>query len=97
MRNLILGGANVNERTPQKYTPLHLAATRGAPVITSILLSEGADFNAVDTEMNNALHMAVKEGHIDVCKVLLAESRIDAEALNLKGQNPLHFLARSNF
>ena len=94
VRNLILGGANVNDRTPQKYTPLHIAASRGYAVIVSVLLREGADYNALDTELNNALHLAVREGHLEVCRVLLTESRIDAEAMNLKGQNPLHYLAR---
>lgn len=42
---------------------------------------------------NNALHIAVKEGHLEVVRVLLTESQIDAEAVNFKGRNPLHILA----
>ena len=42
---------------------------------------------------NNALHIAVKEGHLEVIRVLLTESQIDAEATNFKGRNPLHILA----
>ena len=42
---------------------------------------------------NNALHIAVKEGHLDVIRVLLTESHIDAKAINFKGRNPLHILA----
>ena len=44
---------------------------------------------------NNALHIAVKEGHLDVIRVLLTESQISAEVTNFKGRNPLHIL--SNF
>ena len=42
---------------------------------------------------NNALHIAVKEGHMEVIRVLLTESQIDAEATNFKGRNQLHILA----
>lgn len=35
---------------------------------------------------NNALHVAVKEGHLEVIRVLLMESQIDAEAFNNKGK-----------
>lgn len=53
------------------------------------------DFNGVDERGNNALHVAVKEGHIKTARVLLTESRISAEAANTKGRSPLHELARS--
>ena len=39
------------------------------------------------------MHIAVKEGHLEVVRVLLTESQIDAEAVNVKGRNPLHILA----
>lgn len=34
-----------------------------------------------------------QEGHLAVVKVLLTESQINAGAVNLRGQNPLHVLA----
>jgi ankyrin repeat protein len=94
VRNLLLAGANVNEKTPQKLTALHLSAANGNALITSVLLDAGVDFNAVDNELNNALHVSAKAGKYQVCKVLLTESRIDAEAVNLKGQTPIHCLAK---
>ena len=42
---------------------------------------------------NNALHIAVKEGNLEVIRVLLTESQISAETTNFKGRNPLHILA----
>ena len=33
---------------------------------------------------NNALHSAVKEGHLNVTRILLTESSINAEACNNK-------------
>lgn len=46
-----------------------------------------------DTDGNNPLHIACKEGHLGVAKVLLTESALDVEMINLKGHNPLHVLA----
>ena len=91
---MLLAGANIDDRTPQKRTALHIAAEKGDANIASVLLDNGADITAVDNEMNNALSIAVKNGSYQVCKVLLLESHIDAESINLKGQNSLHLLAR---
>lgn len=42
----------------------------------------------------NALHIACREGHLQVVQTLLAESQINAEAMTLKCRNPLHELAK---
>lgn len=52
------------------------------------------NFDSVNADGDNALHVAVREGHVTVVRTLLTESRLDAEAVNLKGRNPLHELAR---
>ena len=62
-----------------------MAAENNLPSICSVLLQNGVDFAAVDNRGNNALHAAVKEGHINVVRALLTESQIDAEAFNNKG------------
>ena len=63
-----------------------MAAENNLPSICSVLLQNGVDFAAVDNRGNNALHAAVKEGHINVVRALLTESQIDAEAFNNKGE-----------
>jgi len=93
VRHLILAGASVHDKTPSQQTALQLAAEANLAEVCSILLSEGIDFSAMDSRGNNALHMAVKEGHWEVVRVLLTESQINAEATNFKGRNPLHILA----
>ena len=70
-----------------------MAAEHDFSTICSILLDNGIDYDAVDINGNNALHIACQRGQLATCKVLLTESRINAEAINLKGQNPLHVLA----
>jgi len=94
VRNLLLAGANPNEVSLTGETGLHLAALSDNSQILSVLLSNGTDFKAVDEEGNNALHVAVREGHINSARTLLTESSIDADAFNLKGRSPLHVLAK---
>ncbi|RWS28105.1 rabankyrin-5-like isoform X2 [Leptotrombidium deliense] len=94
VRNLLLAGANVNDLTVQKQTPLHIAAEHDHHTICSILIENGVKFDAVDVNLNNALHVACQKGNLAACKVLLSESTIKAEAINLRGQNPLHLLAQ---
>ena len=56
--------------------------------MSKILYSNGFFFAYLYSRGNNALHMAVKEGHWEVVRVLLTESQINAEATNFKGWNP---------
>lgn len=48
----------------------------------------------MDSGGDTALHIACREGHLQVVRTLLEESQLNAETMNLKGQNPLHVLAR---
>ncbi|XP_055377542.1 rabankyrin-5 [Condylostylus longicornis] len=95
IRNLILAGARINERDATQKTALHIAAERGNLAAVSALIQNGADFDAMDGDGNNALHIAVREGHLSVVRELLTECSINAEAVNLKGRNPLHELCRT--
>lgn len=96
VRNLILAGADINEKTPQKRTALHIAAKHDRASIASILLDNKIDFDTVDDSQANALHLAVQEGHVDTVRILLTQSAINAEAINIKGQNPMHVLCSSS-
>ncbi|XP_018023288.2 rabankyrin-5 [Hyalella azteca] len=93
VRNLLLAGAQLGALTPQRRTCLHLAALHDHPHIAQVLLDKGIDCDALDSDLNNALHIAVKLGHVAVTRVLLTESSVNATAVNLRGQNPLHLLA----
>ena len=94
VRNLLLAGASAGERTLTGQTGLHLAAESDSDQIASILLANGVDFSALDEDGNNALHVAVRLGNLKTARVLLTESRIDADVFNGKGRSPFHVLAR---
>lgn len=95
VRNLILAGARINDKDATSKSALHMAAERGNLAAVSALLQNGADFDTTDSDGNNALHIAVREGHLAIVRELLTESGINAEAVNLKGRNPMHELCRS--
>ncbi|XP_064648552.1 rabankyrin-5-like isoform X2 [Lineus longissimus] len=94
VRNLLLAGAHVNDLMAQKQNALHIAAEHDQSTIASVLLENGTDFDAVDDAENNALHIAVQHGNINTVRVLLTESRINAEGFNMRGQTPMHILGQ---
>ena len=49
VRNLILAGASVHDKTPSQQTALQLASETNLAEVCSILLSEGIDFSAADS------------------------------------------------
>ena len=82
---------SVAARNTSDASSLHLAAENNLASICSILLANEIDFAALDNRGNNALHLAVKEGHLQVVRALLTESQIDAEAINNKGEKKILF------
>ena len=51
----LLAGANVNALTKNAETALHLAAERDHASICSVLIENGVDFDALDTNQKNGL------------------------------------------
>jgi ankyrin repeat protein len=87
---LLDGGGPVDGRTPDGFTPLHLAAYFGAPRVAALLLARGADVAAVaDNPMRiQALHAAAASRRPDIATALLAAGA-DADATQQGGYTPL--------
>ncbi|XP_014670719.1 PREDICTED: rabankyrin-5-like [Priapulus caudatus] len=94
VRNLLLAFANIDDVTHQKQTALHLAAAHDQQTICAVLIENKIDYNAVDDNLNNALHIAAQKGNLGCVRILLTESRINAEVINMRGQTPMHMLGR---
>lgn len=104
---LIEAGANVNTHW-QGETPLHFAARligwrRKAPAtkqvnveLIQILLGAGAQVNAPNSHCETALHIAAKEGLVDIALFLL-EKKADATALTKAGKSPITLAREKNF
>lgn len=75
-------------------TPLQIAIARGHVSAVRILLQEGADPNAVDSEGSSALHTAVRSGHNTIVRELL-RFRASPAIVDSIGWSPLHYAAET--
>ena len=63
------------------WIALHYAAQDGHVDVAKVLIRNGADVNAKDSDGETALHMAAEDGHVDVVKVLI-QNGADVNAVN---------------
>jgi len=98
LKLLVEAGADVNIRLGQNKTPLHYLAEigRGAQISETwtkesgeILLSNGAEINAVDLDLQTPLHYGCRS---PVISALLMDHGANIHAKDHKGYKPFHFL-----
>ena len=63
--------ADINMRTREGRTALHLAASNGHLPTARFLLQNGADIHLVDNNGNTALRLAAENGHLKAVRLLL--------------------------
>ncbi|MEB3327829.1 MAG: ankyrin repeat domain-containing protein [Candidatus Sericytochromatia bacterium] len=71
VRSLVEGGANVNWRDEEGYTPLTWAAQHGHTAVVDYLLGRFAGLNPSDKTGYTPLMWAAQEGHTGVVELLL--------------------------
>ncbi|KAM9412186.1 poly [ADP-ribose] polymerase tankyrase-2-like isoform 2-T2 [Salvelinus alpinus] len=84
---LLRKGANVNEKTKDFLTPLHLASEKSHNDIIEVLVRHEAKVNALDNLGQTALHLAAHCGHLQTCRLLL-KSGCDPLVMSLQGFSP---------
>ena len=85
---LVARGADLEALTPDKRTPLALAAAAGAADAARACVERGAAIEAADGAGDRPLHLAAKGGH-DRCCELLLEAGARLHAPNGAGATPL--------
>jgi ankyrin repeat protein len=81
--------ADVNAKSQDGDTALHLACTNGYAHVVELLLHNGADINATDNSNKTSLHLASAQGHVDVVKLLLKQQADVNNYTTVNGRTPL--------
>uniref|UniRef100_W5MFT8 Poly [ADP-ribose] polymerase n=1 Tax=Lepisosteus oculatus TaxID=7918 RepID=W5MFT8_LEPOC len=84
---LLRKGANVNEKTKDFLTPLHLASEKSHNDVIEVLVKHEAKVNALDNLGQTPLHRAAHCGHLQTCRLLLS-SGCDPLIMSLQGFSP---------
>lgn len=87
-KNPMLVMVKNNEEVP----PLHEAVKNRRLDIVKLLITNGANVNNFDLDLENALHLAASNSDYFVIEYLLSETEIDSRAKNRDEMNPLCLL-----
>ena len=91
---LIQKGARVDDVDEKGWSALHFASYGNRPIITSTLLSHGADANRSNDNGNTPLHWGTHMASLDAIKALVASPSCDVHLKNKLEQTALD-IARS--
>jgi len=87
---LLRSGSDANERSPEGFTPLMIAAGVGPAQMVEILLTAGADVHTIEPRMGaTALHKAGQSGNADVIGLLLDHGAFIDQQSPVLGNTPL--------
>ncbi|KAK5659169.1 hypothetical protein OQA88_1259 [Cercophora sp. LCS_1] len=92
VRVLLEGGADVDVKDRDGWTPLHTAAHKGREAMVGVLLEGGADIEAKGDDGLSPLQYAAFCGHEAIVRVLL-EGGADIEVKDENGRTPLQNVA----
>lgn len=84
--------ANVNAKSNNNCTVLHIAAGKGDVEVTKYLLEKGADVNARSSEDDTPLHWGAENGNKEITKILI-KNGASVYTRNVKGLEPIHIAA----
>ncbi|VDP35611.1 unnamed protein product [Heligmosomoides polygyrus] len=110
VKMLIARGTNVDIRTKDNYTALHVAVQSGKASVVETLLGSGADIHSRECAMmllksggqpdvaqedgETCLHLAARNGNKEIMRLLLNENA-NLHLMSNSGETPLHVAAKS--
>ena len=95
VQDLVLSGADIEEKNSRGQSPLHFAVTEYQILIIEFLIQQGAKIDEKDTNGDNPLLKAVSRCYIPIVNILI-KNGADIEATS--GANlitPLHIASQS--
>ena len=78
----------------RRETPLHAACRKGYYDMTEILLENGADVQALNSNGDAPIHIVCKDLKLDCLKLLLCSKMCNPNQQNADGDTPLHIVGR---
>ncbi|CAJ1099309.1 E3 ubiquitin-protein ligase MIB2-like isoform X1 [Octopus vulgaris] len=90
---LLSEGSNVNEKSSNGNTPLHLTADsflEWTDGVKALMKPKAVEVNPRNVNGQTPLHLACYNGYIHTVGLLLGHNGIDASVVNNKGDTPLH-------
>lgn len=76
------------DEAKDKQSPLHLCCQWGLTKVLSSLIDYGANINAIDSENQTPLHVAIKNQHEEIIGILLCHPSIDLKVRDKAGHTP---------
>ena len=94
---LLSGGSiDIDQGTPEGFTPLMIASGFGHSGAVRILLNKGANVSIVGDNGATALHFSTQKGHLATSKMLVNKGA-NLEAATTDGVTPLHMVAEDGY
>ena len=93
---LLNAGASVNIADWAGHTPLHWACYFDAVAISNSLLDHGASASARDRHQRTPLHSAAERNSLRCLELLIQNSSLSVDVVDVDGFSPLHYAARAS-
>ena len=72
------------------WTPLHICVKNGSFKLFDLFMGMRSNIHLKTNDGKNCLHIASRNGHLNLCKVLLNEHKFDINMRDNDGWTPLH-------
>ena len=83
--------SKVNETDNKGRAALHFSAKIGSYNLITFFIDKGSNISLRTNDGKNCLHIAAKNGHVDLCQILMKKYKFDVHETSNDGWTVLHF------